>query len=356
MMFIGAAVYGWERRKKNAVPIFRCCKACSHVAGFAEPCPSSKPSQVNTSLRLKRMQTLANVSYLCLLDNTGGLRRVVLLVGGVAFDSATFFSTRQSTLMNPTPFKRAALAAACVLSANAMAQAKTDGLWRGQGGAALSATSGNTTTTSLLLNAEAARATTADKISLGGMVNYARSTVDGQRKTTSNKWGAFGQYDFNLTTNIFAFGKLGFEGDKLIDLSVRTSLAGGLGYKVINTAANSFTVFGGLGYVTDKYGADQTVGDKTGSSFSRVSLYAGEESSHQITPTVSAKQRLDLYPGLSGDKAFLAKFNASLNVAMSSTLNLSVGLTDSYNSKPPVGFKKNDLGLFTGVNVKFGAL
>lgn len=258
--------------------------------------------------------------------------------------------------MTQTCFKLAALAAGCVLSAGVMAQAKTDGAWRGVGGAALSATSGNTSGSSLLLNADAARATTADKISLGGMINYARNTTAGTSQTTSNKWGAFGQYDFNLTPDMFAFGRLGLEGDKLIDLSLRTSVAGGLGYKIINTEPTTFTVFGGVGYVTDKYSSAQTVGDKTGTSFSRASLYVGEESTHQLTSTVAFKQRLDVYPGISGDKAILAKFNAGLSVAMSSTLNLNVGLTDNYNSKPPAGLKKNDLGLFTGVNVKFGAL
>jgi hypothetical protein len=59
-----------------------------------------------------------------------------------------------------------------VLSAGAFAQVKTDGLWRGMAGAALLATSGNTSGTSLLLNADFSRATESDKISLGGMVNY----------------------------------------------------------------------------------------------------------------------------------------------------------------------------------------
>ena len=31
-------------------------------------------------------------------------------------------------------------------------------------------------------------------------------------------------------------------------------------------------------------------------------------------------------------------------------------LIDSYNSKPPATRKKNDVGLFTGINVKFGAI
>jgi putative salt-induced outer membrane protein len=255
--------------------------------------------------------------------------------------------------------KLSIIALSCVLSTTAFAAdaPKADGMWRGVGTAALALTAGNTTSNSLLLNAETSRATEMDKISLGATANYARSKSNGdaKSKTTSNKWGLFGQYDYNLTPELFAFGRLGFDSDKLIDLTLRSALAGGVGYKVVNTTDMTFTVFGGLGYTMDKYSVSQTVGKKTDTSFKRASLYLGEESSHVLSPTVSFKQRLDLYPGLSGDKAFLAKFNAGLAVAMSSTMSLSVGLTDTYNSKPPVGVKKNDLGLFTGINVKFGA-
>jgi putative salt-induced outer membrane protein len=261
--------------------------------------------------------------------------------------------------MTSNASKLSLMALACVISCSvstaALAQAKADGQWRGNGGAALSLTSGNTSSSSLLLNADAEKATAADKISLGAAINYATNKSGGKNQTTSNRWASFGQYDFNLSPQLFAFGRLGLEGDKLSDLSLRTALAGGLGYKVINTEALTFDLFGGVGYTTDSYGSRRTIGSKSGTSFSRASLYFGEASSHKLSSTVSFKQRLELYPGVSGDKAMLAKFNAGLGVAMSSTLNLTVGLTDSYNSKPPAGFKKNDIGLFTGVNVKFGA-
>lgn len=258
--------------------------------------------------------------------------------------------------MKTTLIHVAAVIVTGTLAASAWAQTKTDGAWRGVGGAALAATSGNTTSTSLLLNTEMARATTADKITLGGAINYARSGSGNTSATTANKWGGFGQYDFNLTPQVFAFGKLGLEGDKLVDLSRRVALAGGLGYKLIDTKETTFELFGGLGYTTDSYSVSQLIGGKRGTSFSRASIYLGEASSHQLSPTVSFKQRLELYPGISGDKAMLAKFTAGLSVAMSSTLNLSVGVVDSYNSKPAAGSKSNDLGVFTGVNVKFGAL
>ena len=247
-------------------------------------------------------------------------------------------------------------AIACVFARSAHAELKTDGEWRGTGAAALAATSGNTSSSSLLLTADAVRATTADKISLGGAINYARSKIGGTQQTTANKWALGGQYDYNLTPRLYGFGKLGLEGDKLIDLSRRGTLAGGLGYKVINSPETTFDVLGGLAYTSDKYSTAQTIDGKTDTTFSRVSLYVAEESTHKLSATTAFKQRLDVFPGLTGDKAVLAKFNAGLSVAMSSALSLSVGVTDSYNSKPGAGLKKNDFGLFTGVNVKFGAL
>ena len=249
------------------------------------------------------------------------------------------------------------LVACCMaLPLAAQAQTKTDGLWRGAAGAAAAVTSGNTSTSALSLNADLSRATTADKTTLGGLINYGKNKTGGNNTTTANKWVGFGQYDFNLGPRTYAFGRLGLEGDELVDLNLRTALAGGLGYKIIDTKETSFNVFGGAGYTTDKYDVAQTIGGKTGTSFSRSSLFLGEESSHQLSPTVSLKQRLELWPGLSGDKARLAKFTAGMSVAMSSTLSLNVSLVDNYNSKPPAGSKKNDLGFFTGVNVKLGAL
>jgi putative salt-induced outer membrane protein len=249
------------------------------------------------------------------------------------------------------------VAATAVLASSAFAQIKTDGQWRGAGGAALSMTSGNSSTTALSLNGDMVRATIEDKITLGANTNYGRSkNAAGISSTTANKWATSGQYDYNLSPALFVFGKLGLEGDSLIDLSMRTTLAAGLGYKLIDTKEMSFSVFGGAGYSTDKYDVLQTIGGKKGKTFSRSSLFLGEESSHQLSASTTFKQRLELYPGLSGDKAKIIKFTAGLGVAMSSTLNLTVGLTDTYNSVPAAGNKKNDLGLFTGINVKFGAL
>lgn len=251
------------------------------------------------------------------------------------------------------------LLAAAVMLACPLAKAdepKKDGLWRGTGGAALAVSQGNTDSSAFNLNVDLAALTVQDKISLGGAYNYGKSkSTAGVTSTTADKWNTYGQYDYNLSSQTFVFGKVAFEGDKLIDLDLRSTVAGGLGYKLVDTKELSFNLFGGVAYSTDQYKKDQTIGSTTSKHFSRSSLFIGEESSHVLSASTSFKQRLEFYPGFTGDKAKIAKFSAGLAVAMSSTLNLSVGLTDSYNSAPPAGNKKNDLGLFTGVNLRLGS-
>jgi putative salt-induced outer membrane protein len=249
----------------------------------------------------------------------------------------------------------AAVAAVAASSVHAQ-EVKKDGLWRGTAGASLAATSGNSDTQSMNASVDMFSITASDKISTGGGINYGKSKDSaGKTTTTANRWNGYGQYDYNLSPKIFVFGRLGLEGDKLVDLSMRTTVSGGVGYKVIESKDLTFNLFGGAGYSTDKYSKKQTIGGKTDTKFSRASLMFGEESSHVLSASTTFKQRLEVYPGLSGDKAKILKFTAGLGVAMSSTMNLTVGLTDNYNSAPPAGKKKNDLGLFTGINVKLGS-
>jgi putative salt-induced outer membrane protein len=245
-------------------------------------------------------------------------------------------------------------AVACMATGSAFAQAKTDGQWRGLAGASISTTSGNSSTNNVLINADMARLTVADKISVGGFINRGSSKADGVTTTTNSKWGLNGQYDYNLTPRTYVFGKLGLEGDKVVELSLRRTLATGMGYKVINEANTTFDVFGGLANIHSKYNSDQLINNTVGTSFSTTTLLLGEESTHKLSEAIFFKQRVELYPRISGDGGTFAKATANLGVSMGSGMSLNVGLVDNYNSAPGFGVKKNDLALFTGVSMNLG--
>ena len=237
---------------------------------------------------------------------------------------------------------------------NASAQTQADGKWRGLAGASYSATSGNSSTQNLLLNLDMARQTEQDKISANAMANRGSGKVDGVKSTTADKWGLGGQYDYNLSPQLYVFGKLGLEGDKIIDLSQRRTLGTGLGHKVINEPNTTFDVFAGVANTRSKYKTTQTIDNTTGTSFTTNSALLGEESTHKLSDTVFFKQRVELYPRISGAGGTLSKSTANLGVSLNSTLSLNVGLIHNYNSVPTAGLKKNDLSLFTGLSVKLG--
>jgi len=231
-----------------------------------------------------------------------------------------------------------------------------DGEWTGVASASLATTSGNSSSTNLLLNLDMALTTAQDKTSVNAYINEGKSKdqATGVSSTTSGKAGLGGQYDYNISDSFFGFGKLGFEHDRVIDLTLRTTVGAGLGLHVIKDSETTFDVMGGLGYTDSRYHVVQTIGGETDKRFNSVGLFLAEESTHKLSDTMFAKQRLEYYPGLTGIKAQLLKFNASLSVAMTKDTALTVGLINTYNSKVAAGQKKNDLALTTGVSMTLG--
>ncbi|MCW5657971.1 MAG: DUF481 domain-containing protein [Burkholderiaceae bacterium] len=231
-----------------------------------------------------------------------------------------------------------------------------DGLWRGIAGAALSATSGNTRTSSVVLSTDAVRATGHDKMALGAVVNHARGRdEDGERVTTADKASGFGQYDRDFAPRWFGFGRLAYDRDALIDLSSRHTATIGVGHRLVDNDINTFTLSGGAGYLVERYNTPQTIADETDTRFGRPTAFLAEESAHKLSATTSLKQRLEAASALDGSGSVLWKFNANLDVAINKSLSLAVGVIDTYNTEPPQGAAKNDLSVFTGINFRFGA-
>ncbi len=243
------------------------------------------------------------------------------------------------------------LAIALLLAfSQSQAQVANDGLWLGSVGLSTSLSSGNTDTRTTLLNADMARKTAASKTSVLAYMNHGSA----EGITSANRKGILGQYDYNITSRVYGYGRAGLESDKIKDLSSRTSLGMGLGYHVIDNDRTTFDLYAGLGHSKDKYSMLHTIGNKTDRSFNRMELVAGESSAHKLTDTVRIKQKFELFNGLTGDKAKRYEFSAGLEVALAKRMTLNVGLMRQHNGTVPAGIKKNDTQLFTGVNVGFG--
>lgn len=248
----------------------------------------------------------------------------------------------------------ALLAATAAAPAHAQVVTQKDGQWRGLIGASLAFTSGNTVTNSALLNLDLARQTSDTKVSIQSYVNHATSEINKETRTTADKWGAAGQYDSDLNLRWFAFSKLRFEGDRLQRLTLRSTLAAGVGYHVLDLENHSLNVFGGLSYTDSKFSENQTLNGRVDKHYASPGGIFGEESTHRVNDSVTLKQRLELNPDGSGDQAHIARFNGALNVSMSDTLSLSLSVVSVYTHNVPAHLKKTDTSVFTGINVKLG--
>jgi len=233
--------------------------------------------------------------------------------------------------------------------ANAQATVKPDGQMRSSIGLGAAFTSGNTKSSNLTLNGEAVRATANDKTTLFGNAQYARSGG----VTTADQVRLGGRHDYNLGPVWFAFGGLDFERNKFANLKLRSQLSGGLGYHALKTPDTTWDLFAGLGLTSDKFVAATLIDGATRSSYSYTSLLLAEESTHKLSDTTSAKQRLAIYPNLKNSGEFRATWDAGLAVAMSKVMNLNVGFSVVHNSEPGLGRKATDTLLTTGVSVKF---
>jgi putative salt-induced outer membrane protein len=254
-------------------------------------------------------------------------------------------------------FNRSLLCATLALAASGLAQAqaqpqatvKADGTWRAVLGLGASYASGNSDSNNLSIAGDAVRATERDKWSAYGNLNYARSAG----VSTSQQTRLGGRYDRNIGRHYFGFGALDLDSNRLANLQLRTLLSAGMGWHVIKSPETSLDLFGGLGYTVDQYRDPMFVAGQTRDSYHYGSLPLGEESTHKLTPSTSAKQRLLLVANLADSGAYRATWDAGLAVAMTQALSLNVGLAVQYNSDPGLARKATDTLLTTGISVKF---
>jgi putative salt-induced outer membrane protein YdiY len=241
-----------------------------------------------------------------------------------------------------------------LLAGGAAAQSvvsQPDGELRGSLGLGASVASGNTQASSLALNADAVRETSANKLTAYGRA--LRTSAEGE--TTAEQLRAGGRYDLNFTPMVFGFGGLDFERNKLANLKLRGLASVGAGYRVLKIPALSLDVFGGVAYTADRYVAGTVIGDSATprNHYSYASLLLGEEYAHALSPTTSLKQRLLLLPNLKDRGEYRANLDVGLAVAMTHSLSLNLGLGVAYNSDPGLGVKGTDSLFTTGVSMKF---
>jgi putative salt-induced outer membrane protein YdiY len=217
--------------------------------------------------------------------------------------------------------------------------------WAGGANVGFSLTRGNSQTKNLALAFTADRKTRTDDISLYANTVYAANDAPGAvPRTTASADQGGARYSRNLGPRLFVYGSADFQTDALQDLNLRSVLGGGLGFHAINRDRTTLDFLGGLNYTKESY-----------TTFSRnfAALTLGEEFSQKLGASTLLTQKLYFFPDLSQTGEYRSTFNFGSVTKLSKWLGWQNAFGDIYVTNPPVGTKKNDIVLTTGLNFSF---
>ena len=218
-------------------------------------------------------------------------------------------------------------------------------LWTGTLDLGYSLARGNADTENFTLNANAARATSRDKISVYYTQIFASTKTDGINATTANAKRGGIAYNLNFTPRWFVFGSVDLENDQFQNLDLRFVPAGGLGYHIVKTEMTQFdAVLGGsLNREFFSSGLDRTSGE----------VVVGEELTHKFNMATSLHEKLVFYPNLSYTGNYRMNFDMTLATAVRKWFSWQFTVSDRYLTNPDDGRKKNDVLFATGVRLNF---
>ncbi len=213
-------------------------------------------------------------------------------------------------------------------------------LWQGNAALSFSRSVGNTSGTTYSLSVDEARTTDENKLSAYASALYGKS----QGVVSADKTRLGSRYDHNLNPQLFGFGQLEFEQDRMANLDLRTGLGAGFGYHLIKEDSVTLDIFAGLSHNRSDL--------MTGNTVSNREVILAEESTHTLTENTRFKQKLSYYPSTQTSGEYRTVFDSSLVISLNSTMGLSISLQNKYNSNVGNGVKHSDSVLLTGINIK----
>jgi putative salt-induced outer membrane protein len=232
--------------------------------------------------------------------------------------------------------------------------------WNGGANVGFSVARGNSETENLALAINAVHPTLNDKITMYLSSIYTTNQLAAP-STVANLITAGLRYDRNLNPKLFAFGAADFMSNALQFLDLRGVYSGGFGHHVINNDSTIFNVLGGVNYTHETYSNGTEVLPVTtppvfasyGVTNRFVALTLGEELTHKLGKSTVVTENLYFYPNLQQTGEYRGVFNFGTVTKISKWLGWQNQFGDIYVSNPPIGAKKNDLILTTGLNFSF---
>jgi putative salt-induced outer membrane protein YdiY len=237
--------------------------------------------------------------------------------------------------------------------------------WTGGANVGFSLARGNSETENLALAFNAARTTLHDKLTM-----YATSVdtkndlaVPPNSKTVANLETGGLRYDHNLGAKAFVFGAADFMSNALQYLDLRQVYTGGFGWHIIKNDVTQLDLLGGINYTHETYSNGAVVvaavppAPAIYASYGVTNRFAAASLSEELTQkwgkSTVITQNMGFFPDLEDSSTYRATFNLGTVTKINKHFGWQNQFGNIYVSNPPMGTKRDDVLLTTGLNFTF---
>ena len=218
--------------------------------------------------------------------------------------------------------------------------------WDGSLDAGLELTRGNSKTRNFRFAFGAVHKVSRQELTLYALSLYSTDDVAGARPHVTanvNRGGA--RLDHGFDSRFFLFANTDFMTDGLQDLNLRSVVGGGIGYHLLKRDNATLDLLGGANFTHENYTEVQR---------SLAAGQVGEEFTLKLGRSTTILQNLAFFPDLSGSPGnSRTSFSLSTVTKVAKWLGWQNNVSDSYVTNPPVGKKRNEFVLTSGLHLSF---
>jgi putative salt-induced outer membrane protein YdiY len=152
-----------------------------------------------------------------------------------------------------------------------------------------------------------------------------------------------------LSRHAFVGNLMDFLSSNQQSIDLRQTYGGGYGRYFIRTNNTQLSWLGGVVYVKERYNSHSGLNPKDQNAEGLLQL----DYDWFRFNTSELQASLQLYPGLSDTGRVRTNLNTSYSVNLTHDLAFRFDLWDTFDTRPPVTARRNELGVSTGFGVKF---
>jgi putative salt-induced outer membrane protein YdiY len=154
------------------------------------------------------------------------------------------------------------------------------------------------------------------------------------------------RHEYTFSPRVFGFAGIEYLHDTFKRLDYFAAPAVGIGYKIVETPRTRFSIDVGGGSVTER-----NLGN---SARTTAAVQTGETLQHQLTSTAAVKHAITAVWNTNDFGSSLYTGSVGIATRISSRLQLSVDLLDTFKTRPPtVETDRNDVNLVVAITAKY---